>query len=138
MKRLPQCFLALFMLIVLSGNTVEIYVSVNGSDMNPGTKDKPLATLTGALRKARELRRLSDPSITGGIHIILGGGTYSLIETIDIRSEDAGTTTSPTYIEAVKGEQPVLSGGIKIPGWKKSMHMHRRHVWQRVESEWGP
>ncbi|HKO78982.1 MAG TPA: right-handed parallel beta-helix repeat-containing protein, partial [Chitinophagaceae bacterium] len=119
MKRLPRCLFAFFVLIASSGNAVEIYIAINGSDTNPGTKDKPLATLTTALCKARELRRLNDPSVHNGIHIILYGGTYAIYEPLFIRPEDAGTKTSPTFIEAAPGEQPVLSGGIKIAGWKK-------------------
>ncbi len=119
MKRLPQCLFAFFLLIALSGNAVEIYVATNGSDINSGSKDKPLATLAMALRKARELRRLNDASVSNGIHIILKGGTYQLYEPIFIRPEDAGTASSPTFIEATAGEQPILSGGIKITGWKK-------------------
>jgi hypothetical protein len=119
MKRLPQCLFALFVLVALSGNAVEIYIAANGSDTNPGTKDKPLATLKTALRKARELRRLNDPSVVDGVHIILSSGTYSILETIFIRPEDAGTISSPTFIEAASGQQPVLSGGVKIERWKK-------------------
>lgn len=119
MKRLPPCLFAFFVLIALSGNAVDIYIATNGSDTNPGTKDKPLATITTALRKARELRRLNDPSVSNGIHIIVHGGTYFIREPIFIRPEDAGTATSPTFIEAASGEHPVLSGGIKIEGWKK-------------------
>ena len=119
MKRLPQCLFAFLMLIAFTGNAVEIYVAVDGSDTNPGTKDKPLATIATALRKARELRRLNDASVANGIHIILGGGIYQLYEPVFIRPEDAGTAASPTFIEAAPGEQPVLSGGIRISGWKK-------------------
>jgi len=119
MKRLPQCLFAFLVLIALSGNAVEIYIATNGLDTNPGTKNKPLATLVTALRKASELRRLIDLSITNGIHIILLGGTYPIYEPIFIRTEEAGTTTSPTFIEAAPGEQPVLSGGVNIKGWKK-------------------
>lgn len=119
MKRLLRCFFAFLILIALSGNAADIYIATNGLDTNPGTKDKPLATLTAALRRARELRRLNDTTATNGIHIILLGGIYQLYEPIFIRPEDAGTMTSPTFIEAAPGEQPVLSGGITIKGWKK-------------------
>ena len=125
MKRLPNCLFAFFMLIALTGNAAEIFVAVNGSDMNAGTKDQPLATLTAALRKARELRRLNDPSMGNGIHIIIRGGTYQLYEPVFIRPEDAGTSKCPTYIEAAVGEQPVLSGGVTINGWKK----FKRNIW---------
>lgn len=119
MKRLTICLFVFFILVALTGHTVDIYVAPNGSDTNPGTKDKPLATVTTALRKARELRRLNDPSVTNGIHLILLGGTYNIYEPLFIRPEDSGTASSPTFIEAVPGEQPVLSGGINIKGWKK-------------------
>jgi len=119
MKRLPYYFFSFFMLVVLCGNAVEIYVASNGSDSNPGTKEQPLATLATAMRKARELRRLNDASVANGIHIILKGGTYHLYEPVFVRPEDSGTETSPTYIEAAPGEQPELSGGVRITGWKK-------------------
>ncbi len=35
------------------------------------------------------------------------------------RPEDGGANDSPTFIEAAAGEQPVLSGGVMINGWKK-------------------
>src|SRR5882762_11768899 len=73
----------------------EIWVAPNGSDANPGTKQQPLATLALALRKTRELRRLNDPAIAGGMHIILRGGPYRLDEPVFIRPEDAGTASSP-------------------------------------------
>ena len=118
MKRLHTC-LAIFLLLALASNAADIYVSPKGSDANIGSKDQPLATVSAALRKARELRRLNDASISDGIHIILRGGVYVLHETIFIRAEDAGTGDSPTFIEAAAGEQPVLSGGVMINGWKK-------------------
>lgn len=119
MKRLPFCLLAVLLFLNLSAWAVDIYVSPNGSDFNDGSKEKPLATVNMALRKARELRRLNDPSIANGIHIILTGGRYQLTEPVFIRPEDAGTATGPTTIEAAANEQPVLSGGVAIKNWKK-------------------
>src|SRR5436190_23562646 len=90
------------------------------SDGNDGSKQHPLATVDAALKKARELRRLNDQSISTGIHIILMKGIYRPPQTIVLRTEDCGTATSPTFIEAETGEQPILSGGISITGWKIS------------------
>lgn len=118
MKRLHTC-LAVFLLLAFAGNAADIYVSPKGSDTNNGSKTRPLATVVAALRKARELRRLDDASVRGGIHIILFGGTYHLAETIVLHAEDAGTNDSPTFIEAAPGEQPLLSGGMRINGWEK-------------------
>ncbi len=97
----------------------DIYVAVKGADNQPGTKEKPLASIAAALRKARELRRLQDPAIANGIHIIVGPGIYPLQEPIFIRAEDGGTAASPTYIEAASSEQPILSGGITINNWQR-------------------
>lgn len=119
MKRLPCCLIVLAMLVNFAGHAAELYVAPNGADTNSGSKEKPLATIAMAVRKARELRRLKDPSVTGGIHIILRGGIYRLDEPLFIRPEDAGTADSPTFIEAAPGEQPVLSGGIPITNWSR-------------------
>ncbi|WP_370527291.1 right-handed parallel beta-helix repeat-containing protein [Pedobacter sp. SYSU D00535] len=99
---------------------VEIWVSPAGSNSNPGTKNKPLKDIGLALRKARELRRLSDPTAANGVYIILKGGVYRLHEPLFIRQEDSGTASSPTVFQAAPGEKPVLSGGITISGWKKA------------------
>ncbi|QJD97296.1 hypothetical protein HH214_16180 [Mucilaginibacter robiniae] len=97
----------------------EIWVSPTGADSNAGTPNQPKATLAAALRQARELRRLNDPSIKDGIHIILTGGLYALTEPVFIRPEDSGTAASPTYIESAPNQQPVISGGVQISNWKK-------------------
>jgi hypothetical protein len=93
---------------------------VNGSDHNNGSKESPLATIAAAIRKARELRRLHDPSIAGGIHIIIDAGTYSLYESLFVRPEDAGTADSPTTIEGLAGTRAVISGGVRINHWYQS------------------
>ncbi|WP_345953442.1 L-rhamnose mutarotase [Mucilaginibacter sp. PAMB04168] len=112
------CILSIACLSV-SVQAADIYVSPTGADSNSGTKVAPKATLHAALRQARELRRLDDASVKGGIHIIMLGGTYGLTEPVFIRPEDSGTEQSPTYIEAAPNQQPVLDGGIAIKGWKK-------------------
>ena len=111
MKRVLPC-LAFILLFAFAASAADIFVSPQGSDANDGTKEKPLATLAAALRKARELRRLNDASVKNGIHIILSGGKFLLTETIVLRSEDAATPDSPTYIEATAGAQPVLAGAV--------------------------
>jgi hypothetical protein len=106
-------------LFIQRAAAADIYVSVKGDDRNPGTAAQPKATLQSALRQARELRRVKDPSIAGGIHIILAGGTYFLDEPVFIRPEDSGTADSPTVIEAQQGSKPILSGGRVVKGWKR-------------------
>ena len=97
----------------------EIWISPKGSDFNDGTRQSPKATLTSALRQAREWRRTEDNRIQGGITIYMEGGTYAFYEPVFIRPEDSGTKESPTIIHSVDDEKVILSGGISINGWKK-------------------
>ena len=97
----------------------EIWISPKGSDFNDGTRQSPKATLTSALRQAREWRRTEDNRIQGGITIYMEGGTYAFYEPVFIRPEDSGTKESPTIIHSVDDEKVILSGGISIKGWKK-------------------
>jgi hypothetical protein len=82
--------------------------------ISPETK-----TLHEALREARELRRLDKIALNEPVRILMHGGIYPLYEPVFIRPEDSGTAESPTIIEAVAGENSILSGGIKITAWKK-------------------
>ena len=97
----------------------EIWISPKGSDFNDGTRQSPKATLTSALRQAREWRRTEDNRIQGGITIYMEGGTYAFYEPVFIRPEDSGTKESPTIIRSVGDEKVILSGGISINGWNK-------------------
>lgn len=83
------------------------------------------SSVNAALRQARELRRLNDPSVSNGVHIILEAGTHWLYEPLHIRPEDSGTPQSPTIIRSRVGEQVTLSGGAPIKGWKR----HRGAIW---------
>ena len=97
----------------------DIWVSPKGNDFNDGTKQSPKATLTSALRQAREWRRTGDNRIQDGITIYMEGGTYTLHEPVFIRPEDSGTEKSPTVICSISGEEAILSGGVRIRNWKK-------------------
>lgn len=98
----------------------ELWVSPRGNDFNDGTRQSPKATLVSALRQAREWRRMGDERVRGGITVYLEGGVYALYEPVFIRPEDSGSEDSPTVIRPVPGEEAVLSGGVRIRGWKKN------------------
>ena len=68
----------------------------------------PDSSLTDAVRKARELRRLGKAD---AVTIHLAPGTYTLNEPLRLRPEDCGLTIS--------GEGAILSGGMPITGWKR-------------------
>lgn len=97
----------------------EIYVSLQGNDKNPGTKEAPFNTLNRAIKQAREWRRLNRPEVAGGIYIRLEEGVYAQRSSLFLRPEDSGTPDSPTVICAVDGAHPVISGGVAVTGWKR-------------------
>jgi len=92
----------------------------------------PDSSLDAALRQARELHRLADPSTKHGIHIVLKDGEYQLSEPLFLRPEDSGIT-----IEAAPGQTPIISGAISVQGWRKSagnlweadIHTPFRELW---------
>ena len=67
----------------------------------------PDSSLTDAVRKAREMRRLGKAA---DVTIHLQAGTYYLYESLRLRPQDSGLT--------IEGEDAVISGGMKITGWK--------------------
>jgi len=67
----------------------------------------PDSSLTDAVRKAREMRRLGKAA---EVTIHLAAGTYYLYEPLRLRSEDSGLT--------IEGHGAVISGGIPLGGWK--------------------
>ena len=107
MDKLKLGLTALMTFVSIFCFSAEIHVHPNGK------------TLHEALRDARELRRSGKVDSNEAIRIIVHDGTYSLYEPVFIRPEDSGTETSPTIIEAAQNARPVLSGGMKISGWKK-------------------
>ena len=95
----------------------DIWVSPKGNDAADGTKDAPKATLTAALRQAREMRRLKTPGVEKGITIHLEKGVHSVYEPLFVRPEDSGTHVAPTVIQGEEGAS--VSGGVVLSGWKK-------------------
>ena len=81
-----KILLSIFAFATLSVSAADIYVSPDGADTNEGTVDSPLKSLRIALRKARNLRRLNDPSVRDGITIHVTKGTYNLYEPYSILS----------------------------------------------------
>ena len=56
---------------------------------------------------------------TGGVTVWLRGGRYELTEPFVLGPEDSGQFNAPVVFRAYAKEQPVLSGGRVIRGWKQ-------------------
>ncbi|PQV48980.1 PDZ domain-containing protein [Jejuia pallidilutea] len=114
MKRI----LVLFLITVLTFscntevNTVQIYVSAQGSEAKTGTKEQPFATIADAMQKATELKA-EDADVKIVINVL--PGDYRLNEAITISPVLNGLTiqgTSATEVH-IKGSK------LLAPKWEK-------------------
>ncbi len=83
----------------------QLFVSPIGDDQNPGTIDKPLATLTGARNKVRFLNAKTC------VVVYFRAGTYTFAESCTFNQEDAGTKSSPVIYRNYKDEAVFFTGG---------------------------
>lgn len=102
----------------------DFFVSPSGNDAwsgklpepNAAKTDGPFATIT----RARDAVRAMMPK-TAPITVLLRGGFYSIKDTLLFTSADSGTAQAPILYAAYPDEKPVLSGGVRITDWKKTM-----------------
>src|SRR6266481_1935237 len=80
------------------------YVATTGSDGNPGTLEKPFATIQHAQQAVRQ-----KPGT-----VLLRGGTYYLADKLVFNAEDSGSKAAPVVYQAYGQEQPVISGGVRL------------------------
>jgi parallel beta-helix repeat protein len=100
------------------------FVAVNGDDgwsgkldaPNADGTDGPFATPVRARDAIREMK--AKEGLKRPATVMVRGGKYCLEETLVLNSEDSGTRECPVTYTAYPGEEPVLSGGRKIAGWK--------------------
>jgi hypothetical protein len=94
----------------------KIYISPYGSDSNNGTIESPLATLSAARDHARAFRQ--KPGAEQPVEIIAAGGTYSMMQPLELTVVDRGTAGSPLIIRAEQGEKAVFRGGVELKGFE--------------------
>jgi hypothetical protein len=80
------------------------FVAPAGDDANPGSLEKPFATLQRAQLAARQKHG----------DVFLRGGTYYLPATLVFTAEDSGTKDAPVVFQNYPGEKPVISGGVRL------------------------
>jgi len=109
----------LFCGIVTTALAKNIYVSPKGNDSNPGTKQLPLATIEWARNVAYDaLENGFEKNVT----VWLAGGVYSISKPMNFKPLSTQNKKVALKFKALSGENPVISGGIKLIGWKKNSH----------------
>ncbi len=93
-----------------TGGDVSLYVTVDGDDSNPGTKNKPFATFEAARDRIRGLRSTGTvETVNYGVHI--GEGTYERTTSFTLTERDSGSSGEVTYIGT---GNVIISGGKQL------------------------
>jgi len=97
-----------------SNDTLEIFISPNGNDRNPGTQTAPVKSL----EKARDIVRLiRKESQNYAVVVFIGGGTYQMENPVVFDSEDSGSENVQIIYRAREGENPVFTGSKVLKNW---------------------
>jgi hypothetical protein len=94
----------IFFVFATMGFASDYYVAKDGSDQNPGTLDKPFATLD----QARDAIRASKAP---GATVWIRQGVYILENTFALTKTDSGTGNAPIVYRAYQDEKVSLVGG---------------------------
>src|SRR5262245_25924051 len=90
----------------------EIYVSVNGNDGGPGTKEKPFRTLEVARDFLRKQKKSGQ--ITGGSTMWIAEGIHCRSNTFELAEEDSGTDQAPNIYRSAAGGEVRIVGAVRI------------------------
>ncbi len=95
---------------------IEYYVAPYGSDLDPGTQQRPFATLEGARDAIRALRAAGEPFRP--VTVWIRGGMYFCDRGLELTQQDSGAPGAPIVYRAC-GRLPVrLIGGLELmPSW---------------------
>ena len=104
---------AAFTPLAAEAATATLFVAPGGADSNPGTQDRPLATLAAARDAARKAGN-------GSHRIILAAGDYFLPAPLELDARDNGLS-----IEAGPGGPVTLYGGKLVTAWRRD----GQHLW---------
>ena len=92
----------------------DYFVSPKGNDGNPGTKERPFATLEAARDSVRQQKK-NDFTKKQKVVIYLRDGVYERAETFELDQRDSGTKGRPIIYRAYPGEEITILGGRHIP-----------------------
>ena len=104
-KYMKRLLLLTTILCCLTASAADLYVT-------------PDSSLTDAVRKAREMRRLGQAT---DVTIHLAAGIYQLYEPLRLRPEDSGLKIvgPATVPDGFPSGPAIISGGLRISNWKK-------------------
>lgn len=114
-----------FLLLSLSGSNgivaeqpprADWYVAPDGNDQNPGTMERPFATVN---RARLAVGKAKQDGMTRDVTVLIRGGRYLLTEPMRFGWQDSGTKEHAITYAAFPGERPIFSGGVRIKNWTR-------------------
>ena len=96
---------------------VEFFVAPQGDDSNPGTREKPFASLEKARDAIRALK--TKGGLPGPVGVRLLPGEYPVPKTLELTVADSGTTQAPIVYRAEKKGAAVLYGGTRLTSFTR-------------------
>lgn len=109
---------------------ISYYISPDGSDRNPGTLEKPFRTLEKARDVLRDITPGERSRMEEDVTIYLRGGSYPVSEPIVFTDADSGMNGNYTVYRNYPGEEPVLTGGMILAGWRPSNRGGIKGLWE--------
>jgi len=103
--------------LAATAGAADIHLASDGNDANPGTAERPLATLERARDVIRERQRRGP--LGEAVTVRLRGGTYPITREVRFGPEDSGTARFPITYLGVGPGAVVLDGGRRITGWRR-------------------
>ena len=87
--------------ITPENSNTTFFIATTGNDNNPGTKDKPFATLEAARNAVRSFKNQNNIK-SGVITIYIRGGTYYLTKSFSLESVDSGSEQFPIIYKSYR------------------------------------
>ena len=132
----PSLLLASGLLLADFASAADIVVAPVGDDAaGRGTAESPYATPERAQVAVRALIE-AEPERSRPVVVALRGGHYALPRALVFGPADSGTERAPVHWTAWPGEQPVLSGGVRLTGWEVVDGHWRMQLPEVARGEW--
>jgi hypothetical protein len=115
MKRIAiACFLTI--ITFFNALSKDIYVSPKGNNQFPGTREKPIQSISLAKKMAYEyLKSGKDGKLT----VWLADGIYSMAEPLVFEPFESSSSQAALLFKSLPGAKPIISGGMPISQWSK-------------------
>ncbi len=134
MKYLPRLVVVCLVVMSLSASAAvpeaDFYVALDGDDNNPGTEEKPFATIYQA---QIAIRQMLEKGVDKDLLVYISDGIYFLNKPITFGPEDYSSRDHSVTYAAYPGENPVFSGGERIQSWE----LYKDNIWKvSIKNRW--